>query len=776
MIGRGIGIPFRHGTGGGGTSIPPEIKKSIVAWYDPKKQGMTNFDVIEAYTEDFTTWTKNGNVTSAVTVNNNSIVINGSIKGASIFKKSNTSMQSINIIASGVKNGDNVEYRCVKNGVLQYIPIVNGINKLPASELTENPDFNIGFVLNINSTGVINLKQLPTSILKDFSGNKHDAYLYGFKGKLNSGVGIYNNDFTDSGRVNITWVYDTKDVTVNGADSFTVHNNYENWVFRCTTNVKPMTVKIVGVSNDINFKYRYESANGDKYIYFKKDGIYELPATIGTWQGFNLEKNNDVDVNITVTQIPDYPNQLCYDGKSYAVAYGHPILTDYTVIADRIWFAEKVDNGVFMSKALGQNGAFILEYKQVDRWNTDSYYLATNINIDKDNSIVYQTKNKYNEQTIYPGDKQDTDTLFIGTLRKDDPRSFIGCHGTIIVADRSFTEEEINWLKNNLFTIDIPTPAYDFDFSKYKDGSNLGDSITDKYGNVLELHNFTWKGMSGLGGYPIDLKATFPRNYTDGRDYICNDKEITCSYIGSSGLFQVLITNQDITKYIEIPEFTIKISGSENIKLSYFYIKEDFTQGIFNIIGNGIYKIPKSYKADKIVENLKWLGFLLQNNMNENVDFKLEVLPVYPGALVFDGVDDYAKLAKMTIKTVIIDFVNLELDKQVYDNRDKPNNYFSIYPQADTVAYEAKNSNGKTYINGELNTTIKTNDLLGVRCITCTSNDLAKETEQYICRDSYLNNYYGKIALYRITGFTEMLTADQVWKWYQKNKAKGGDK
>ena len=35
-----------------------------------------------------------------------------------------------------------------------------------------------------------------------------------------------------------------------------------------------------------------------------------------------------------VELIPDYPNQLCYDGKSYAVAYGLPILTDYTVIAD----------------------------------------------------------------------------------------------------------------------------------------------------------------------------------------------------------------------------------------------------------------------------------------------------------------------------------------------------------------------------------------------------------------------------------------------------------
>lgn len=165
--------------------------------------------------------------------------------------------------------------------------------------------------------------------------------------------------------------------------------------------------------------------------------------------------------SITITQIPDYPDQLCYDGKSCAVAYGLPILTDYTVIADRTWFAEKVDNGVFMSKALEQNGAFILEYKQGDKWNTYSYYSATNINIDKDNSIVYQTKNKYNEQTIYPGDKQDTDTLFIGTIRKDDSRSFIGCHGDILIFNRTLTEYELSWVKNNMMCSKQQEPDID---------------------------------------------------------------------------------------------------------------------------------------------------------------------------------------------------------------------------------------------------------------------------------------------------------------------------
>lgn len=167
------------------------------------------------------------------------------------------------------------------------------------------------------------------------------------------------------------------------------------------------TVNVQNPTNSI-ITYQYATENRREEMILT-NGINKLPKSINSNQtyqiGFKINSIDDTNSEeITITQIPDYPNQLCYDGKSYAVAYGLPILTDYTVIADRTWFAEKVDNGVFMSKALEQNGAFILEYKQGDRWNTYSYYSATNINIDKDNSIVYQTKNKYNEQTIYPCD------------------------------------------------------------------------------------------------------------------------------------------------------------------------------------------------------------------------------------------------------------------------------------------------------------------------------------------------------------------------------------
>lgn len=157
-----------------------------------------------------------------------------------------------------------------------------------------------------------------------------------------------------------------------------------------------------------------------------------------------------------------------------------------------------------MSKALEQNGAFILEYKQGDKWNTYSYYSATNINIDKDNSIVYQTKNKYNEQTIYPGDKPDTDTLFIGTIRKDYNRTFIGCHRDILLFNRTLTEYEISWVKNNLMCIEQQKPDKDdilkslivhYNVSKQgADNIKATNSLTDYSGNNRHAtcKNFNW--------------------------------------------------------------------------------------------------------------------------------------------------------------------------------------------------------------------------------------------------------------------------------------------
>lgn len=453
-----------------GTPTPPEpeqpdwFKESIVAWYSPYcKQRMTNFDVIESYADDFTKWRIES---TGVTSTQKKIVIAAGteLKYSVAYKGFGNSIAEFDIKYTGSAV---IRYRYNKEDGTMGIITINrsGIYHLPASIKTQK---NFGFYCNPQTvTEEATIEQLPTSILKDFSGNGNHAYLYSFKGRLNSGVGIYAQDFTK-------WIFGSAihNISTKAHNKLHIVKKNPNNYFGFTIGIqkanyynKPYKLKFNFNKeiDDINFSVISTDGNLITTQCFSaiinNGSVVDVP--IISEEIFNNQKEPNIyydfgtnkDIEIDVELIPDYPNQLCYDGKSYAVAYGLPILTDYTVIADRTWFAEKVDNGVFMSKALEQNGAFILEYKQGDKWNTYSYYSATNINIDKDNSIVYQTKNKYNEQTIYPGDKQDTDTLFIGTIRKDDSRSFIGCHGDILLFNRTLTDDELSVIKEVVFGI-----------------------------------------------------------------------------------------------------------------------------------------------------------------------------------------------------------------------------------------------------------------------------------------------------------------------------------
>lgn len=452
------------------TPTPPEpeqpdwFKESIVAWYSPYcKQRMTNYDVIEAYVEDFTNWNY-VKARGVATISQHKFIITECIlKGLSIVEDIQEPYSNLTVRIIGITDNQEVLITDYVNGKYQ---IINTITEDGIYTIEDRHHF-VGFGCNFVGTCNITIEQLPTSILKDYSGNKHDAYLYGFKGRLNSGVGIYAQDFTK-------WIFGSAIHNISTKAHNKLHivkknpNNYFGYTIgiqKANYYNKPYKLKFNFNKEIDNINFSVVSTDGNLITtqcfsaIINNGSVVDVP--IISEEIFNNQKEPNIyydfgtnkDIEIDVELIPDYPNQLCYDGKSYAVAYGLPILTDYTVIADRTWFAEKVDNGVFMSKALGQNGAFILEYKQGDKWNTYSYYSATNINIDKDNSIVYQTKNKYNEQTIYPGDKQDTDTLFIGTIRKDDSRSFIGCHGDILLFNRTLTDDELSVIKEVVFGI-----------------------------------------------------------------------------------------------------------------------------------------------------------------------------------------------------------------------------------------------------------------------------------------------------------------------------------
>lgn len=435
--------------GGGGLSWPAGMKEHIKAWYDPKKQGMTNFDVIESYADDFTKWRiENTGVTS--TQKKIVIAAGTELKYNVTYKGFGNSIAEFDIKYTG---NAVIRYQYNKeDGTTGIITIdKSGIYHLPASIKAQK---NFGFYCNPQTvTEEATIEQLPTSILKDFSGNGNHAYLYGGKGKLNSGMGVYKEDFT-------TWNYvpERGDVTrsYNTIHITKVTNTVTaNIISKTNEFGNSITLKIVGATSDNPLMVgTYSKPNG--YTAISKDGVYSFEIDEQYW-GFRF--NKDGDVNVTITQIPDYPDQLCYDGKMYAVAYDMPILTDYTVMAERTWF-EKEEYSAFISNSLGgmedpSNGAFSVELKSLNSFTTISFGSITSIGI-PEKGITYQTKQSYNGNSINVGTKESNDILILGGryFYKNDNaagNTWNGCHGAIIVTDRSFTEEEINWLKDNLF-------------------------------------------------------------------------------------------------------------------------------------------------------------------------------------------------------------------------------------------------------------------------------------------------------------------------------------
>lgn len=145
----------------------------------------------------------------------------------------------------------------------------------------------------------------------------------------------------------------------------------------------------------------------------------------------------------------------------------------------------------------------------------------------------------------------------------------------------------------------------------------------DKTGNGhdLQLKNFSWKGMSGVGGYGDENHQTFYKFTLD--DY-------------------VFIASPPGAKHMN---FTFRVTGLQpgNKLTLAFFGTANTVYGTWN--KDGIYTVD----AD-IVEAGKPTYFYNGYGATRG-EFTIEILPLYPGALVFDGVDDYGVCDNFPILT-----------------------------------------------------------------------------------------------------------------------------
>lgn len=145
----------------------------------------------------------------------------------------------------------------------------------------------------------------------------------------------------------------------------------------------------------------------------------------------------------------------------------------------------------------------------------------------------------------------------------------------------------------------------------------------DKTGNGhdLQMKNFSWKGMSGVGGYGDENHQTFYKFTLD--DY-------------------VFIATPPGVKHMN---FTFRVTGLQpgNKLTLAFFGTTNTVYGTWN--KDGIYTVD----AD-IVEAGKPTYFYNGYGATRG-EFTIEILPLYPGALVFDGVDDYGACDNFPILT-----------------------------------------------------------------------------------------------------------------------------
>lgn len=426
-----IGLPADRS--GNRLAWPSGLKDSIVCWYSPRKQGLTEYDVIESYAEDFITWDKFPN-RGTVTVTQNTIIITESKELYNVIEDKQEPYSDLTINVTGVSDdlflivSDNTGRKgeIKKDGIYTF----------------KNNARYFGFKTNAVGECNIKITQLPTSKAKDFSANGHDLFLYKFKGKLDSGIGLYHADFTE-------WANNNSDEVSPEQVVFTTVG--EKGITLRGTKTNSINIQVKGFSDKVRYLRLGYNENGVfKEIGVFKDGIYTIPGSELETSGLlsRISCSLKDDSKVTVTQIPDYPNQLCYNGSSYGVAYGLPLLSDYTIIADRTWF-ENNGNRVFANKGnIWPNCAFTFEKINVSL-NSETFSFSQSTRIDdlrNKSGITYQTKQSYNGNPISFGDSSDGEVLVIGGQISGE---FVGCHGDILLFNRTLTDDEITWLKEN---------------------------------------------------------------------------------------------------------------------------------------------------------------------------------------------------------------------------------------------------------------------------------------------------------------------------------------
>lgn len=197
----------------------------------------------------------------------------------------------------------------------------------------------------------------------------------------------------------------------------------------------------------------------------------------------------------------------------------------------------------------------------------------------------------------------------------------------------------------------------------------------DHKGRFLSFKNFAWKGMSGVGGYGDENYQTFYKFTLD--DY-------------------VFIASPPGVKHMN---FTFRVTGLQpgNKLTLAFFGTTNTVYGTWD--KDGIYTVNSA-----VVEVGKPVYFYNGYGATRG-EFTIEILPLYPGFILGDGVDDFAVTEKelnfedtYTVYTAFIPFQNNPTRNMILCGADSKKTFSMQYSSLVYVSFIAGNN---YYINAD---------------------------------------------------------------------------
>lgn len=312
----------------------------------------------------------------------------------------------------------------------------------------------------------------------------------------------------------------------------------------------------------------------------------------------------------------------------------------------------------------------------------------------------------------------------------------------------------------------------------------------DKTGNGhdLQLKNFAWGGMSGVGGY-VD-------NWNSSADWAINSYWVNShtdhklQFITASSVVQARSNNiynaENVYKNILNVNGLTEAVNKGSVKSLRIMATDPITSKAiktFSFETDGVIQIS----FDDVLQDY-YVDYFLYGSDTKDIDITIEQLPLYPGFILGDGVDDFAVTEKelnfedtYTVYTAFIPFQNNPTRNMILCGADSKKTFSMQYSSLVYVSFIAGNN---YYINADFvnglnlfackrngnNICIK--NLLTNKVVTGTCGDWVENAGLYYL---WKNATYASFAKAAIAGqticngyFSTDEDDEKVLNWYKK--------